>query len=80
MSINLLFIIMYKSAEFKRTAEHCQGITNSYWAGVCWMHVRFVIVAEKDDIEMIVILHIADGLICKKGGVCNGDARLRPSS
>ena len=34
MSINLLFIIMHKSAEFKRTAEHCQGITNSI-LGMC---------------------------------------------
>ena len=34
-----------------------------------------MIVAEKDDIEMIVILHVADGLIRQKGRGSNGDAR-----
>src|SRR5215207_9109671 len=64
---------MYKAAEFKRATEDCQCIANGYWAGVCWMHLRFVIVAQKNNVEMIVILYIANCLICKKGCVRNSN-------
>ena len=55
-----LLIILHKLTELLRTAQHSQGITGVDRARVGGVHLGLVVMPEQDDIEMIIVLYIAD--------------------
>src|SRR3970040_446417 len=70
-----LCIILHQLAELLRPAKHCQRIARMKRARICGMHFRLVVVPKQDDVEMIIVLHIADGFISKARGCWNGHTR-----
>src|SRR3990170_1623458 len=70
-----LLIILHQLTELLRPAKHCQRIARMKWARICRMHFRLVVVPKQDDVEMIIVLHIADSFISKARGSQNGHTR-----
>ena len=59
------FIVMQQLTELLRHAEHCDRIPRMQRTFIGGVHFRLMVVAEEDDVEMVVIFHVADGFVGK---------------